>query len=705
MPDTATSVPAPLPGWPHDAAPFHSGEEAAQARAGVRERMASAGRRVIRGIMPDQHRDFFALLPFLVVGSLDRQGRPWASILSGRPGFLHSPDPRTLTVTARPAYGDPLGDNIAVGAPVGLLGIQLETRRRNRMNGTVSEWADGRFAVTVGQSFGNCPQYIQARTPAFVAEPDSLGAPRPVHEEGPLLSPRAAALVAAADTFFIASRSAHAEDVDAPSEGVDVSHRGGRPGFVRVAEEGGRTVLTAPDFLGNFYFNTFGNIAADPRAGLVFVDFDSGGVLLLTGRAEVVWDGPDVAAFAGAERLLRFRPEEGRWIEDAVPLRWSAPEQAPQLAATGTWAEADRAAVAEASRNTLRPFTVAEVVEESATIRSFILEPADGGSVVPHRPGQFLPVALDIPGRDQPVRRTYTLSDAPGGRRYRISVKRETAVDGRPGLASHWLHDHVRAGDTLRALAPRGDFVLDADSRRPVLLLSGGVGVTPMIAMLNDLVGRNPDRLRHPGRGIWFVHAARDGAEHAFADHLRALAARAPILTVHVRYSRPRSQDVPGRDYDDAGHIDAALLRRLLPLDDYDVYLCGPAGFMQAMRAALDSLGVRPERIRSEAFAAGSAAPVDPTTLPPAVAEAQVEFRASGRSAAWDPSRGSLLDLAEAAGIQAPWSCRSGLCGTCAARVAEGAVTYAEPPAGAPGPGEALVCCAIPASDRVVLEL
>jgi ferredoxin-NADP reductase len=226
-----------------------------------------------------------------------------------------------------------------------------------------------------------------------------------------------------------------------------------------------------------------------------------------------------------------------------------------------------------------------------------------------------------------------------------------------------------------------------------------------MIAMLNDLIGRNPDRLRHPGRGIWFVHAARDGAEHAFADHLRALAARAPTLTIHIRYSRPRPQDVQGRDYDDTGHIDAALLRRLLPLDDYDVYLCGPAGFMQAMREVLAGLGVRPERIRSEAFGVGSAAPSNPAALAPPVATAEVEFRASGRRAAWDPSRGSLLDLAEAAGIEAPWSCRTGLCGTCAARVAEGAVTYAEPPAGAPRPGEALVCCAVPASGRVVLEL
>jgi ferredoxin-NADP reductase/predicted pyridoxine 5'-phosphate oxidase superfamily flavin-nucleotide-binding protein len=703
MPDTMAV--APLAGWPHAEPAFHPGERAAQARVGISERMAQVGRRVIRGAMPDQHRDFFEMLPFVLVGSLDRDGRPWASILSGRPGFLRSPDPQTLTVTAQPAYGDPLGANLAAGAPVGLLGIQLETRRRNRMNGTIAERSEGGFTIRVGQSFGNCPQYIQARRPTFVAEPGSVGTPRPVRAEGPVLSPQAAALVAGADTFFIATRSAEAEGGGLPAEGVDVSHRGGRPGFIRVTEEGGQTVLTAPDFVGNFFFNTFGNLQVDPRAGLVFVDFDTGGVLSLTGTAEVIWNGPEVEAFAGAERLLRFRLGEGVWIEDAVPLRWSAPEPATQLAETGTWAETARVAEAAAARNTLRPFAVTGIADESDSVRSFTLRPADGGGVAPHQAGQFLPIALDIPGQDRPVRRTYTLSDAPDGQAYRISVKRETG--GTPGLASNWLHDHLKVGDTIRALAPRGDFTLDADSRRPVLLLSAGVGVTPMIAMLNQLIGRNLDRLRQPGRGIWFVHAARDGGEHPFAAHVEALAERAPALTVHVRYSRPRPQDVPGRHHDDTGHIDAALLRRLLPLDDYDVYLCGPAGFMRSMQQVLGELGVRPERIRTEAFAVSPVMPTPASVapLPAAVAAAQIEFRASGRTADWNPAKGTLLDLAEAAGIDAPYSCRTGLCGTCAAPVAEGAVTYAEPPAGTPRAGEALLCQALPASKRVALEL
>jgi len=231
-----------------------------------------------------------------------------------------------LGVEPEVIVGDPAAAGLATGAAVGLLGIELETRRRNRMNGTVTRADKSGFAVRVEQSFGNCPKYIQARKPVFVAEP-SLDAAPPVRAEGAILSASAAELVRGADTFFIATAS----------EGVDVSHRGGKPGFVRVAEQDGHTVLTSPDFSGNFYFNTLGNLLLNPRAGLVFVDFASGGLLSLTGEADTLWDGPELAAFAGAERLLRFRVTEGVWIEPAAPLRWSAPEPAPQLAATGSW--------------------------------------------------------------------------------------------------------------------------------------------------------------------------------------------------------------------------------------------------------------------------------------------------------------------------------------------------------------------------------
>lgn len=336
--------PAPqpaLPGWPRTESPFHPGERAVQERLGMRERVERIGRRVIRDFMPDQHRELFEQLPFLLVGSLDEEGRPWASILTGAPGFIRSPDPRRLRIDAMPVEDDPLGRSLVPGAPVALLGIQLETRRRNRMNGTVTRLDKRGFEVRVGQSFGNCPQYIQARTPYFIERP---GHNREVRARalGPELPDEVRELVRGADTFFIATAAPGAREGD-PVRGVDISHRGGRPGFVRVTIEEGRTVLTAPDFRGNAHFNTLGNLELEPRAGLLFVDFDSGSVLALTGEAAVEWDGPLVRAFAGAERLLRFRVTDGLWFEAALPLRWSAPQPARQLEATGTWNEAERA--------------------------------------------------------------------------------------------------------------------------------------------------------------------------------------------------------------------------------------------------------------------------------------------------------------------------------------------------------------------------
>jgi uncharacterized protein len=316
-----------------DTAPFHAGECAVQERAGAEALAARIGRNMVRDFMPDQHRAFFGALPYLMVASLDAEGLPWPSVLAGPPGFATSPDPHHLEIAARPAAGDRLRDNLRLGAPIGLLGIELHTRRRNRMNGTVVAMNDSRFVVRVRQSFGNCPQYIQARAPAPAERRQASSKPE---REGALLSERAAELVTRADTCFIASASS-APSGDGRAEGVDISHRGGKPGFVRVALGDGATVLTLPDFRGNFLFNTLGNIVANPRAGLMVIDFASGDVVSLTGRGEVVFDGPELTAFAGAERLLRLHVREGVLLPGALPFRWSGPAFAPQLARTGSW--------------------------------------------------------------------------------------------------------------------------------------------------------------------------------------------------------------------------------------------------------------------------------------------------------------------------------------------------------------------------------
>lgn len=318
-----------IPGWTRTESPFHVGELAIQARLGIQKQMDKYGRRAIREFLPNQHRQFFAQLPYVIVGTIDSAGNPWASILVGNPGFLSSPNDRTLHVAAKPLFGDPLATTLAHGIDIGLLGIELPTRRRNRLNGIVTSIQSNGFTVQVRQCFGNCPQYIQVRR-SELAEFDPA-TPKPVHFIDQFAELERT-LIIASDTFFIAT--AYQAESAGFANGVDASHRGGKTGFVRVDSD--RT-LTIPDFMGNNYFNTFGNIELNPHAGLLFMDFDQGDLLYLTGTAEVIWEGAEISAYEGAERLLRFRLDRGYRVQGSLPLHWSAPEFSPFLDLMGFW--------------------------------------------------------------------------------------------------------------------------------------------------------------------------------------------------------------------------------------------------------------------------------------------------------------------------------------------------------------------------------
>ena len=318
-----------IPGWQKKDSPFHPGERAIQSKLGVEDRMDTLGRRMIRDFLPEQHHQFYAQLPYVLVGTVDDDGNPWASILVGKPGFISASDNRTLHISAQPLFGDPLNSTLAVGQDIGFLGIELHSRRRNRVNGVITAIAPNRIDVQVGQTFGNCPQYIQARQ--FDLQAFNPTVTKPVHALSHLGEVEQA-MIASADTFFIAT-AYQAENAGA-AKGVDVSHRGGKPGFVRIDGD----TLTVPDFSGNHHFNTFGNIEVNPRAGLLFINFEAGTLLYLTGRAEVIWDGdPEIATYVGAERLMKFHLTQGLLVEGSLPLQWSSPEYSPFLEKTGTW--------------------------------------------------------------------------------------------------------------------------------------------------------------------------------------------------------------------------------------------------------------------------------------------------------------------------------------------------------------------------------
>jgi predicted pyridoxine 5'-phosphate oxidase superfamily flavin-nucleotide-binding protein len=296
------------------AAPFHAGERAVQARIGSREHMAEIGPRVIRDAMPLQHSLFFAQLPFVIVGSVDAHLQPWASALAAPAGFARAADAWHLRVGALPDAHDPLKANLRHGASLGVLGIEPHTRRRNRLNGVVDALDAEGFELGVQQSFGNCPRYIRTREAVF-SPVNAARMQAPV--EG--FDATARALVARADTFFIATAHPQSLASGAASHGVDVSHRGGPAGFVRAGDDG---MLCVPDFAGNRFFNTLGNLVLNPHAGLLFIDFGSGDLLHLAVSATVVWDGPAVAAIEGAERVLQLRVDRALRRPAALPLRW-----------------------------------------------------------------------------------------------------------------------------------------------------------------------------------------------------------------------------------------------------------------------------------------------------------------------------------------------------------------------------------------------
>lgn len=296
---------------------FHEDEAKAQGLAGHQR----PGRAAIRPFMPDQHREFFALLPCLFVATPGADGWPMASVLTGEPGFVQSPDPATLGIGALPASDDPAAPTFIAGTEIGLLGLDFTTRRRNRANGRLVAIDNG-LTVAIAQSFGNCAQYIQTRTPA---PRDAAGAPV---ERLDRLDDAARALIAASDTFFVASRSRGGID----GGGLDMSHRGGRPGFVGVMGD----TLAIPDFRGNRFYNTLGNLLGDPRAGLLFIDFASGDILQLQGRAAIDWH-PEGNGPAGAERLWRVEIARAWRRRGAFPFTWRFGDFAPTTLATGTW--------------------------------------------------------------------------------------------------------------------------------------------------------------------------------------------------------------------------------------------------------------------------------------------------------------------------------------------------------------------------------
>jgi ferredoxin-NADP reductase/predicted pyridoxine 5'-phosphate oxidase superfamily flavin-nucleotide-binding protein len=642
--------------------PWHAGELALQRVVGVEQQMAEVGRKVMRPFLTPQLQHFFPQLPFVVAAAVDGDGWPWVTLLEGAPGFVDAPNESRLELTLTPPEHDPLTPLFSSGTSIGLLGIELHTRRRNRVNG-VLQGSTGKWQLEVAHAFGNCPQYIH-----------DWSAMRSVHPQpGPVLAMRDSSLsqlpsevlahIDRAITAFVGSYAHTDQGVQ-----VDASHRGGQPGFIR--RQGGDLIL--PDFAGNRFFNTLGNVLTSGRAALVIPDFASGDLLHLSGEARLVDEGTAGAHYPGAERYWCLTPRHIVWRPGAMSWRSHASTVAPEAAPYGPWK-----ALAPSAQ---QPVQVTAVVQETSEIRSFYLK---GETLAPFKAGQF--ITLRVPRLDgTSLTRSYTLSGDSQQNDYRISVKAD-------GEGSRYLHSVLQVGSSLAVSLPKGAFTADASGSKRAhwVLLGGGIGITPLLSLAHELTGAD----RGP---VTLIQSVRAASEAPFSEELHDLGAKGLRLQRHVTGSTAAANDWF------SGRVSLAPVLADKPLSEVQLYLCGPAAFVQRYHQEALAIGLLPEQIHSEAFGPSALTPT--YTVPVAEQSVEVSFVYSNVVAQWQPDE-SLLETAEKAGLQPAFGCRSGNCGECACLLEQGEVTY---PDGISAPeGKILLCSARPAkhSERLALHL
>jgi len=359
---------------------------------------------------------------------------------------------------------------------------------------------------------------------------------------------------------------------------------------------------------------------------------------------------------------------------------------------------------AQAGWNGIRKFTVAKKIRECEDVCAFYLKPHDGRPLAPFKPGQYLTFQLDLPGRDKPLVRCYSLSDCPQQTDYyRVTIKKEKAPADRPdlppGASSTYFYDVVKEGDILNVKAPTGHFFLDMTKTNPVVLIAGGVGITPMLSMANAIVASGTKR------EAWFFLGVRNQREHIHKAELEKLAAENDNIRLHICYSKPGPEDVKGRDYHHEGRVSAELFREVLPSSNFEYYLCGPGAFMKSITDGLEAWGVPEKDVYFEAFGPATvkkkaAVPTPEETVH--LAKINVTFGRSGKTVRWEPSMGNLLDFAHAQGVRIDSGCCAGGCGTCAVAIKSGEVDYLKKPDAEPDPGTCLTCICRPKNDLLL---
>lgn len=594
--------------------PYHEGELAVQQRVDAAAMARMNGAAVDDTILGGALR-FIEQQAMLVIGSVDARGQVWSSLLFGPAGFVRAVDKCTVEIDVsqpRSSGDDPLWQNLQQNPNVGLLVIELGSRRRLRINGKANKLADDSYVIEVERSYPNCPKYIQGRQ--LKISPQGQAPALSAVEAGTALGARQKSLIAGADTLFVAS--AH------PEHGVDASHRGGHPGFVKIIND---RQLRIPDFVGNSMFNTLGNFVSYPHAGLVFIDFERNRLLQLTGTPQILWELDDPQGETGGTRRF-WQFDISAWQENPLPveLAWEFLEASPHIPELKD---------TSANDSVLR-LEVVRIRRESDRVKSFRLRASGGASLPAFQSGAHLPVTVTLPDGSRARRQYSLLSDPAEHAFYEIGVLRETQGGG----GSRFMHEQVKEGDVLEFAAPGNEFPMAAHARHSILI-AGGIGITPIHSMMHSLAAQ--------GHSFELHYTARSRAGLVFRDRIERVAGDRASFYV--------SGEPDGQRLD---------LQQLLhtPTAGVHVYVCGPRRMIKAVRDIAAARGWSEAQIHFESFGA-RALPGDQPI--------EVHLERS-RQTISVPAERSILDTLLHAGIDVAHDCKRGECGMCATRVVDG---------------------------------
>ena len=595
--------------------PYHEGELTVQRRADESEIARINGRAIDETILGGALR-FIEQQAMVVVGSIDSVGQVWSSVLFGQPGFLRALDNRTLELDVskqRSSIHDPLWRNLQNNPDVGLIVIELGSRRRIRINGVAEKISEDKYIIKVNHAYPNCPKYIQRRV--LKVTDDKIE--NTTIKQGTGLTTEQKQLINSADTFFVAS--AHQE------QGVDASHRGGHPGFVKIIND---RLLQIPDFVGNSLFNTLGNFVSYPHAGAVFIDFDKNQLLQLTGVPEILWDKDDPnEETGGTQRYWQLHIDS--WVESPLPVHvnWEymdASFHIPELQV-----EED---------NHLLQLKVERIQQESSLVKSFRLRSVNDRSLPEFEAGAHLQVKVILPDGSEAFRHYSILSSPNECSHYDIGVLKER--NGRGG--SLFMHEQVCEGDVVEFHSPKNEFPMISNAKHTILI-AGGIGITPILSMLYALSESKQSYEMH--------YTARKFSGLAFRNRIEDIAADKAHFYA--------SQDVKSEKLN---------LKRLLaePEPAKQVYVCGPVRLINAAREVASASGWQDSQIHFESFG---------VKQNPDDGSFKVHLAREGKELLV-PKDQSILDVLINAGVSVPHDCKRGECSLCATRVLEGAPVH-----------------------------